>query len=312
MPPNTPDQVSILIGVPLTRSDYNRRTHTSDWLSQYRDEADARESYWKEVYLPKIAEPLLELREKALSLGVHVATGTLAELARVTELSRVVVMMAHWKDSTVLSEDLMGPKERGPWLARCSHHSSPLAQWLAAHLQPERESPTRSWTKLTPWALSARKKQELSVRDLLKQSLTIELAEENPSTGTVQIREAMTTRVARRREELDSIFTGLIRPGNRLELLDGLHSKETLEQWIAPTFDGVLDLASCTSTVLADYVSRRRKRRVRLIIAPNPIEFVATAPIVGSTLDLLAAGNFSYQEARANAGKFWEGAACAT
>ena len=104
----------------------------------------------------------------------------------------------------------------------------------------------------------------------------------------------------------------MIRPGNRLELLDGLHRKEAFEEAVAPDFDGVLDFAACTSTILADYVAHRRNNRVRLVQAPNTIEFVATAPIVASTLELLAQGPFSYQEARTHARQLWDGVECAT
>jgi hypothetical protein len=310
MPPNTPKQVSILTGIPLTKKEYDERIPSSDWLGHYHGQPQAAASNWRKVYSPEIAVPMLELREKALSLGARVTRATLAELARSTASSCVVVVMTHWKDGTVLSEDCNGVKERDPWLARCSGYASPLARWLAARLQPERR--TEGWAQRVLAALSRRKKQELSVHQILEQSVTVELPEENPPPEFIQVRESMVTRAARRREELDSMFAGMIRPGNRLEMWDGSHSKETLEQWISPGFEGVLDLANCTSTILADYVSGRRKRRLRLVIAPYPIKFVATAPIVGSTLDLLATGNFSYQEARAGARKLWEGASCAT
>jgi hypothetical protein len=102
----------------------------------------------------------------------------------------------------------------------------------------------------------------------------------------------------------------MIRPGNRLELLDGLHSKESFEAAVAPEFEGVLDFAACTSTILADYVEHRRRNRLRTVQAPNPIEFVASAPIIEGTLELFARGPFSYQEARTHARELWEGAVC--
>lgn len=288
MQQHTPDEVSILIAVPLTEAEFRLRVRTSDWLSRFSDPEIATH-YWRDEYVPFVLEPLKDLLKKAESLRTKVEDATLAALTRATTGSPVVVVMAHWKDSQVEFDDLSFGLVGEMFRERVSRFSSPLAQWLAAKFgEPG----------------------GLATEDILDLSLRIELPEEGKQMS--MIRESPISRAARRRDELDSIFEGMIRPGNRLELVDGLHSKEAFEAAIATDFSGVLDFAACDSTILADYVSHRRRRRFGTVQAPTAIEFVATAPIVATTLELLASGPFSYQEARTHARTLWEGVACQT
>jgi hypothetical protein len=305
MRPNTPDEVSLLIGIALTEAGFHERVKTSDWLNRF-GEPETAEAYWRDIYLPLIVEPMQELVAKANKLKVQVTDGTLSEVACATNHSSVVIVMAHWRDSHVEFDDLAAGLSREAWRERSLRHSSPLARWLTTRLEEKPSSP------LIRWLPALGKKRLDPVDQILRKALIVELPEEAAGPQPALIRESPMTRAARRRAEIDSIFDGMIRPGNRLELLDGLHSKEVFEAAIAPDFDGVIDFAACTSTILADYVAHRRRNRLRLVQAPNPIEFVGTAPIVAGTLELLAGGLFSYQEARTNARALWEGAACAT
>jgi hypothetical protein len=289
MRPNTPGEVSILIGVALTEEDFCDQVRTSDWLNRFA-EPEVAANYWRDEYLPFVVKPIEELIGKARMLGAKMAQGTLPELKRASAQSKVVVVMAHWKDSHVEFDDLTSGVPREVWRQRASQHSSSIAQWLAAKFGEKGTS---------------------AIDEILGESLNIELPEDTESPHLTRICESEVSRAARRRQELDSIFQEMIRPGNRLELLDGLHPKEAVEAMVAPHFDGVIDFAACTSTILADYVAHRRRNRVSLVQAPNAIEFVATAQIVASTLELLARGPFSYQEARTHARGLWEGAVCA-
>jgi hypothetical protein len=231
-----------------------------------------------------------ELVEKAKSLGAYVVNGDLDAAAQASKESKVIVVMAHGRNSEVAFEDLASGHSRQDWRRRALQRSSPLAQWVAVRLGQE----------------------ALSIVDVFNESLKAELPDEPDGSKEIIVRESDITCKARRREVLDSIFIEMIRPGNRLELLDGLHSKEVFEAAIAADFAGVLDFTACTSTILADYVARRRKYHVRTVQAPCEIQFVAAAPIVGGTLELLASGLYSYQDAHTLALRELKQAAWAT
>ena len=117
-------------------------------------------------------------------------------------------------------------------------------------------------------------------------------------TSTTIVLEGAITRAASRRDEIDELFQGLLRPGNRLELWDGLHDKWEVESAIAPEFDGVLDLSACNSSVLANFLNARRGYRFRTVQFPDVVDFLWAATCVKGTLQLVAAGAFGYQEAR--------------
>lgn len=97
---------------------------------------------------------------------------------------------------------------------------------------------------------------------------------------------------------MDRLFERLIRPGNRIELFDGLHSKEALESSLFAHFDGTLDLTTCTSTIVCDYISRVRRNRVRTVQYPAVQEFVWCAHCVMLALRMVSESGRPCQEAR--------------
>jgi hypothetical protein len=67
----------------------------------------------------------------------------------------------------------------------------------------------------------------------------------------------------RHRELLDERFGDLLRPGNLVELRDGLHSAGTIANQISDMWTGIIDLAMCFSTSPATIIkSGRTGRRV--------------------------------------------------
>jgi hypothetical protein len=117
--------------------------------------------------------------------------------------------------------------------------------------------------------------------------------------GVDIVLESEVTRKARRRDELDELFHGLLRPGNRLELFDGLHAKEVVDDALDQRFDGMLDLTTCNSTVLADFLARRRRQRLRTVQFPAEQEPWWAAQCIDLALRLFVRESLDYQEARA-------------
>jgi hypothetical protein len=73
---------------------------------------------------------------------------------------------------------------------------------------------------------------------------------------------AETLRFALMRDLLNESLGEKIAPGNRLELFDGLHAVDAVEDAIDSGFDGLLDLSMCHSNVLAVFIDRRRQGRI--------------------------------------------------
>jgi hypothetical protein len=133
---------------------------------------------------------------------------------------------------------------------------------------------------------------------ILREALDADIDEPRLDDAVDEVAEHPVTRSARRRDALDALFQGLLRPGNRLELYDGLHSKEAVEAAIAPTFEGVIDLTTCTSTVLADHVSAKRRFRLRTIQFPTVQDVLWGANCVKAALQIQHTTGVTYQEAR--------------
>ena len=61
------------------------------------------------------------------------------------------------------------------------------------------------------------------------------------------------------RNVLDSMGSDILLPGNRIELVDGLHSADSFRELIPASFDGVLDLTVCNSVVLIERIKLARR-----------------------------------------------------
>jgi hypothetical protein len=241
-----PADIALLLAVPLSNSDFVTAVGGSDWLSKYHDpdlstkaRSNALEGYWSDEYLPLVAEPLQKLRDLAISLSVDVRTGVhLSDLQECSVSKSVLILFAHWKGPEVLTEDLVAPINLSEFLGRAQKSETALAQWLRVKLrdgiQPKRGSlSSLIWGKL-------KRRSRSSVRDVLANALTVVLPEDVPTNGIQKVLEYPITCMTRRRDEIDSLFLGLVKPGNRLELFDGLHTKEEVECSIAGPFEGIL------------------------------------------------------------------------
>jgi hypothetical protein len=296
MNPGVLADTGILVAVPLNRDEFEERVHSSDWLGKFRPPDAGPEAVraaidnrWRDTYSPLVAEPVLETVWFAQSAGADVQTrATLADLARLTATKRVVILFGHWKGPEIVFDDLLPGWTVNRFVELAAMSQTPIAQWITSRLG------NRAGTKSGSGA----------VLDALNDALNFGM--DGVRDGIQSVLEHEVTRHARRREELQTLFSPVLRPGNRLELFDGLHSREVVEAAIAKDFEGVLDLTACTSTVLADYIAVRRRHRLRTVQFPVLVEFIYAAKAVAGTLQLTATGNFEYLEARDTVTKLFE------
>lgn len=270
---------ALLVAVPLSRAEFGHRVLDSDWLGKFRPARAPSEAWeqaldesWNDEYGPLVGEPVAALVKTAGELGVDVHTAaTLDDLRGATASRGIVALFAHWKGAEVEYDDVLGGRER--FVEACARKDAPLARWIAADLA----------------------KAGRGVDETLNAALECPLPS---SSGDIEVREHPATRNAGRRDEMDRMFSGLLRPGNCLELYDGLHDKWAVDRAIAPGFSGILDLTACNSTVLGGFLAGRRGHAMRTVQFPQFVEFIWAATCLSGTLRLVASGQFEYQEAR--------------
>lgn len=280
------DNIAILIALPVSKRDFLTRVQESDWLGKFRDTSLDREALerslcerWSREYYSLVAEPLLSLIDSAHRLGAEIKTqARLNDISEMSAKKGVVIIFAHWKGAEVIYDDITSDVSLQKFVDQGDASDAPIARWIVAQL-------------------SQAENHRVALDDVLNEALLSELPYPH-KVGSLRILESDISRSAERRDQIDKIFNGLLRPGNRLELYDGLHDKMAIASSISPRFEGVLDLSACNSMVLGTYLAGQGKNRFRTVQFPKVVEFLWAATVVQGTLSLIASGGFSYQEAR--------------
>lgn len=299
--------IALLIGVPTDFEVFCQSVPKSNWLAKYDRHDLDRENWreemlrlWTEEYKPDVADPIGELEEFAQKHSFEVRNNaTIGDLRACSEVYELIVVFAHWKGSEIEPQDLVAPDRPERYLECVAEDDSALGEWLKPKLENmiEQESGHETgFFRSLGNSMLGRKRIE-SVHELLSAYISLPLEEEMPSGITI-IKEAEITCRARRRGRLDAIFGNLLRPGNRLELDDGLHSKEEIAAAISSKFRGTLDLTTCTSTILADYLGGITNQRFRIIQFPTVQQFAWCAECVTIALELVVQAGMPYNAAR--------------
>jgi hypothetical protein len=290
--------ISLLIGIPTSRDEFRGRLATSDYLRRYSD----TDEDWYRSYGPHVAAPLTDLMARAEALGVRVRrAATLDDLSATAIDTTTVILISHWKGAEWSNDDLMQPIDPARFMERVANHDDELARWIARRLNAPRSSagPRRNWASRALAWLAALPRED--VRALLRQALDVHLHEPSRQIRCLgKMQEHPLTRRTRRRDALDRLFVGLVEPGNRLELFDGMHTMRQIDAALHPGFSGILDLTTCTSTPLADYLAVRRSYQPRLVHFGQDLEPEWLAQLLVLTLEQVAAGE-AYLDARAAA-----------
>jgi hypothetical protein len=286
----------ILIGIPTTRGEFRERLESSsDYLRRYSDS----DQDWYRFYQPHVASPLTDLMVKANALGIEVRKkATLQDLSATAIDSATVILISHWKGPEWSNDDLISPIDAARFLERVVDKDNPLARWMARRLQPRGFGigPCGIWmSRLMAWL---NKPSRVDVPGLLSRALDARL-KDTPGriAGLGPVQEQQLTRRTRRRDLLDHLFDGLVRPGNRLELYDGLHTMQEIDNALHPGFSGILDLTTCTSTPLADYLAARSEYKTHLVHFSQEQQPEWMAQLLVLTLERVAVGE-AYLDAR--------------
>lgn len=301
-----PELISVLIGIPVDFREFSSRVGISDWLAKFyqphltpAEQQEALGITWEEEYQPLVARPFQDLIERAKNLNIPVSTNaTIDDLKNMCATREgTIIIFSHWKGPEILASDIHEDLDRETLELLVSGRGEAIAQRIQAELDKIDSPPKQSiGARLIRRLWASDSSRPHSVREILSAAIEDPLAE--TLDGIDEVVESESVSRARCRDALDLLLTGLITPGNRLELFDGMHSKETIELKIAKEFEGVLDLTTCTSTYLADYISARRKQCIRTVQFPTVQKFDRAVNCVALTLEIAVRKNISYQEAR--------------
>lgn len=310
-----PELIAILIGIPVDFEEFISRVSVSDWLAKFyqpglmpAEQQAALTTTWKEDYEPLVAQPFRHLIELAKNLGIQVSTKAgLSDLANASARKEVIVIFSHWKGPEILPGDVLENLNQNTLRFQVLQRPELIAQRIKTELDKlERVSKQTNRARLVQRWWGSSSAPPRSVREIL--FAVIEESVPETIDGIDEVVESKSVSEAKSRDALDSILSDFIRPGNRLELFDGMHGKEEVESVISDEFEGVLDLTMCTSTYLADYISAQRKHRIRTVQFPSVQKFDWAVNCVALTLEIAVRKKVSYQEARRSANQLLTGA----
>ena len=230
----TPSECALLVALPLSRGELLAElgsAHPSDFVRGIRARFPATplqticDGYADEV--ASAAQVVAEAR----ALGVTVALGAgLADLAALTARFHVVSVLAHAPNPGITATDILDVQAL---LALAADGSSPDRKRVRRHLRLRgvnlRESAAAP-----------------AIAAILHALLWTHVAQ-----GTRRLGQLDRTRI-------EDAFPRVIAPAPVIELGDGLHSLAAIRGAVAPSFDGVLDLSTCTSIVLGEALKRSR------------------------------------------------------
>jgi hypothetical protein len=282
MPPEMPPPgplagVALLFALPLTREAYDLSVlgrALPDYGAQLRNASDGPAAFWEGSYRHS-ARWGAALADEAQALGAHVyRRATLSELSEATSLCRTIILFAHMSGPYFnLGQLPRTVADRHRLMRRLEEHQVVAAPAEAEDPEAMIEALNNliRHRRLLPW-----------LPDMIRAD-----AEISPTRGEALCRDL-----------LDEWLDGLVTPGNRVELYDGMHTPGSLASAFAPDFAGEVDFAICNSAVVAAVIEMRTGKDVRIgargvLTVPRP-EFFATAQALR-----LAAGGTPYLQARA-------------
>jgi hypothetical protein len=242
----TLNQCALLYGAPGSFEEFSEDLDLGSLRDYARAAVGIRKplEYWSEYGVP-LARAANDLFQEAEQLGVKVVRrATLPDLQALFERYSTITVFAHWRGYDLLGRDILIEPLEIVKIVRTG--SGDLDRAIAARL------PRKLEQDLSEIASSERRSARLA--SILNRHV---VSAPNPLPGAVTHVRGMIAAVdqpslaSKHRELLDDRFPNCLQPGNRLELRDGLHSRDTVRSCIPQQWEGVADLATCRSYYLA-------------------------------------------------------------
>lgn len=275
--------IALLLVLPSSEASFRSRISTSDYLSRYRLDPDTA---WRVECKHDVAA-LMALIDTAKSVGSTIfEDAKLVDLSLATKEFQTVVLLSHWKGPKILhgEEDDNDLVSRNPidYIDKAKAASSKSAIWLQ-----------RAFSETPPHDRN-------TVHEILTKFINSEDVWLEQNTDGFEIVANKFTIQSWNRDELDRLYGHLMHPGNRVEFADGLCDKESISKAVDASFTGILDLTTCTSTVLSDYLARVSRGRYATVQFDKEQKPITACLLLDRTFQLFGEG-FSYRAARIQA-----------
>jgi hypothetical protein len=236
---------ALLFATPVSREEFDeaaRPDRVSDYLAgQFRGRTAAE--LWAEQYR-NTADTAQQLDRTARELGVAVfRRATLADFAKATCLYGCIIVFAHWRGVIYRESDFQVDAREIANRIRCDAILRSI-RFEQTGVQPLLDALNAAVTSM-------------SLLDTLPAAIAAD-GRRTPVLGRTLCRDL-----------IDERLYGMVKPGNRMEFADGLHTPSDVERALCSTFNGELDLAMCNSAALATVIDLRRGSRLRHLHWPQ-------------------------------------------
>jgi len=254
-----PCDCALAFAIPLKREDFLRDLEPTSGKDFVQSFAGGRtgvlpEVLWDSVYRPQaeialgVASEVSRLYDVKISYEVK-----LPLLSTLLNSAEVVALVAHWRDATLKLSDFI---EVASFVNKLTGGNNEVARklrdWLSKSFieqlnafDTSESSQKKLKTMLAERLNLAMKELQLYRRDLLP--------------GDVAHPDSLTYRLYLNRLALEEAFAGDLIHGNRLELIDGLHSIAEVVEQVPNGYARILDLTSCNSLILGEGIKRPRR-----------------------------------------------------
>jgi hypothetical protein len=263
--PTLPKDCGLAIALPLTEEEFrldfteNRADH--DYAPR-RAEEQNWQTFWKQRIKP-IAEVASSLVAIAQDLGIEVReSATLNDLTELFNSRSVVTIIAHWRGHHLYPEDLLvSPQEL---ISKIQHNYDEISFALRSRMDASKLSAIES--NIDP------EQSAKQLLDLLNKAIELPpLLQHAQTYSNVTVFFDDVELPAANRELLDLWGGTALKPGNRLELRDGLHAVSDIERQIPSQFAGIIHFGICHSTVLGNRIRQNYPNR-RAIMSPRLVQ----------------------------------------
>lgn len=262
-----PNACTVLCGIPSSEEEFHAalaqqpRTDYADHITL--GGALSPELAWGgENGYSRVATALAQFLDKAQVLGaIAVRRATLSDLKRATAMpDQTVILIAHWRGEAVRTSDLL--VDADAIKAKLSAANSPLSALVSERLAT------------LPGPVSRSRVASVLNSVVTDGSLLTVL----PPNARAFAGASDTLLRALSRDALDELLYGCVRPGNMLELQDGLYPPGDISDAIAEKYSGDIDLSACQSVVLAEVL--RRRADITPVVISNNAPLLPTARFI--------------------------------
>jgi len=258
------ERIALLFGIPVTRDEFLARSEDLLWdYGRKLFSRDTAVSAFENIYKP-VCSIAADLIDAAVLAGVSVyRKAQLQDVESASRSHKILVIVAHWRGSVVDEPDLSGG-----WLA---HLKAGKEDGVIACLLNEMGLSSDDLRSIEP---------DGDLRELLIGSMnrviesgTLRRFFPTGLDGVVSTHRLIADALSR--DLLDVAFADALRPGNQLELADGLHSVTAMDAAISRDFSGAIDLSCCTSSVLGTSLKLQRGDSIQVVMGDN---FIVPGP----------------------------------